>query len=340
MQKKQWWRYLPAQHNRRMIDSVKEILKGRVAPVQLLFLGVVLIWGLSWYGIRLQLGVVPVQLSVAYRFIIAAILLFTFCLISGRSLRFRLRDHFFMALQGFCIFSMNFQLFYHAYAYISSGVGAVIFSIILIMNIINAALFFGRSIEARVIFGGLIGLTGLGLVYWPEMEGLAFGEGALTGLGLALAATYLASLGSVLALRHAKQDIPIIQSNAYGMAYGAVWSLLLAKATGLPLWQIDGSWSYLGSLLYLSFFASIIGFGCYLSLVQRIGAGRAAYALLLSPLVALLMSTLFEGYHWTLPAAFGVTLILGSNLFVLRRASECSPLFPITPYRLWRLFRR
>jgi drug/metabolite transporter (DMT)-like permease len=287
-------------------------------PVALLYTIVVAIWGSSWLGIRYQIGVVPPELSIAYRFMLSAGLLVAFCLVTRRRLRFSGRDHLFFAAQGLTLFSLNYLLFYVAAFYVASGLMAVAFSTITVMNIVNGALLFGQRIDRRVALGALAGIVGLALVYWPEIAGVELSHEALIGLALSVAATYSASLGNMVSVRHKRHSIPVVESNAWGMAYGALFALAYALLRGTPL-VFDWSWSYTLSLVYLALFASVFGFGAYLTLLQRIGADRAAYSSVLFPLIALGLSTLVEGYRWTPLAALGVALVLAGNLIVLRR---------------------
>jgi drug/metabolite transporter (DMT)-like permease len=287
-------------------------------PVTLLYVVVVAIWGSSWLGIKFQLGVVAPELSIVYRFLLAAGILLVFCVVTRRRLRFSRRDHLFFAAQGLTLFSLNYLLFYVAAGYVTSGLLAVAFSTITVMNIGNGALFFHTPTDRRVVFAALAGIVGLGLVYWPEIVGVELSHAALIGLGLSIVATYLASLGNMVSVRHKAQAIPVIEANALGMSYGAGFALLFAIGRGAPF-AFDWSAGYVLSLVYLALFASVFGFGAYLTLLQKIGADRAAYSSVLFPLVALGLSTLVEGYRWTPLAAIGVALVLAGNLVVLRR---------------------
>ncbi len=278
----------------------------------------VAIWGTSWYVITLQTGVVPVEVSIAYRFLVAAASLIVFCLATRRRLAYGLHDHLFMALQGVCLFSLNYILFYKASLDMPSGLMAVCFSTILLMNIANGALFFRSPGEPRVFAGALLGLGGLTMVFWPEVAGFGLRSTAVTGLFLSLAATYFASLGNMISVRHKRARIPVIESNAIGMAYGALCSLAVATLLGVPF-VYDPRPIFSVALIYLAVVASIVGFGCFLTLIQRIGADRAAYATVLFPIVALGVSTWLEGYRWTPLAAAGVILVLLGNVLVLMR---------------------
>lgn len=290
-------------------------------PIYLLYSITVLIWGSSWFAITLQLEVVHPIWSVGYRFALAAFVLVVFCLATARRLRFGRRDHGFMALQGFFLFSLNYILFYFAIQHLTSGLVAVVFSTIVFMNIINGAVIFRMPVRARVVAGASLGLVGIALVFWPEIATLDVSSTALTSVGLAMLATWAASLGNMVALRNQRQGLPVIETNTFGMAYGAAFTFVAALIIDAEL-GFDWSTGYVGSLLYLAVFASIIAFGCYLSLLGRIGADRAAYAGVLFPIVALALSTLFEGYRWTVPALIGVATVLAGNLLVLARAGE------------------
>jgi drug/metabolite transporter (DMT)-like permease len=286
-------------------------------PTAVLYVVTVLIWGTSWYAMELQL-VLPGELAIAQRYVLSAVMLVGYCLLAGRSLRFSRRDHLFMALQGFFLFSLNYILFYWAAAYLVSGLLAVCFSTITVMNIANGALLYRRRVEPKVALAALLGLVGIGLVFWPELAKVDLSRTAAIGLALSLVATYAASLGNMVTVRHQGAGIPVLEANAIGMSYGALFTLIIVVARGIPF-EFVWTPSYLGALFYLAFFASIIGFGAYLTLIERIGADRAAYTGVLFPIVALGVSTFLENYQWTASAVIGVLLVLAGNLLVLGR---------------------
>ena len=203
-------------------------------PTPVLYLVTVLIWGTSWYAMELQL-VLPGELAIAYRFLLAAAMLVGYCLVTGRSLRFTRRDHLFMALQGFFLFSLNYILFYWAAAYLVSGLLAVLFSTITVMNIANGALLFRRRVEPKVALAALLGLIGIGLVFWPELAKVELSRAAAVGLVMSLVATYAASLGNMVTVRHSRALIPVVQANAIGMSYGALFTLVDRGGARRPL---------------------------------------------------------------------------------------------------------
>lgn len=290
----------------------------------LFYLSTVLIWGSTWIGIKLQLGVVDPMVSVAYRFSLAAFLLVCWCLLLKKNMRYSFRQHGFMALQGILLFAFNYLFFYLAELHIASGLAAVLFSTILLMNVMNSALFLGKPMEQKVLLAGLLGMAGIVLVFRPEITAFSLENHGLRGVLLCLFATLLASLGNIVSAynqRHHK--LPVMQSNAWGMSYGAASMLAVALIMGKPF-AFDASPAYIGSLLYLALFGSIVAFGCYLALLGSIGADRAAYATLLFPIVALLISTVWEGYHWTPSAAAGVLLILVGNIVMVHKKGTFS----------------
>ena len=287
----------------------------------ILYLTTVLIWGTTWIGIKFQLGEVDPLVSVVYRFFLAAFLLLLYCLVSRRPMRFTITDHFFFALLGLCLFALNYWLFYMAELYLASGLVAVIFSTIVIMNIINGAFFIRSPIKLRVVIGAAIGLVGICLVFWPELNHFNLSDKGLRGLLLGLTATLLASWGNIISARNQKNKLPVIQANAYGMAYGAAGLYLVSLFLGKSF-TFSMAPEYIGSLLYLSIFGSVVAFGCYLTLIGRIGADRASYATLLFPLIALGISTVWEGYVWRVPSAFGILMILFGNILVMTRRSQ------------------
>lgn len=300
----------------------------------------VLIWGSTWIGIKLQLGMVEPVVSVTYRFGLAALILLVWCRVRGLNMRYNLHQHGFMFLQGILLFGFNYLLFYVAELHVTSGLAAIIFSTILLMNVVNGALFLRSPINGGVLIGGGIGLVGIIMVFHSEIASFSLEDSSVFGILCCLAATLLASLGNITSARNQKQKMPIIQTNAYGMGYGALAMLIAALLAGKSF-TIDTSFVYIGSLVYLALFGSVIAFGCYLYLVGSIGADRAAYATLLFPLVALTISTIWEDYHWSFSSAMGVALILFGNLWMIRRkASTGSPTDVSMSAYFFRVFRK
>lgn len=288
----------------------------------------VIIWGSSWFPVRYQVGVVPPEVSVAYRFALAAALIFSVLLLRRINLRFGLREHLFMALQGVTVFSTNCFVFYLASPHLTSGLLAVIFSTAVVMNIVNGWLFLRiRTIDPKVLLGALLGLAGIVVIFWPEFSRFDANGETTYAVGLSLLGTCLFSLGNILSLRNQRAGIPILPSTAYGMMYGASFLGLVALLRG-SAFTFDASTGYIVSLIFLTVFSSVVAFGCYLTLMGRIGADRAAYVTVLFPIVALGISTVFEDFSWRFAAVAGVVLTLLGNVLVLsgtRLARKISP---------------
>lgn len=286
----------------------------------LLYALVVVIWGTTWIAITLQQqSEISTTVAVFWRFFISAIVLFAFVVMSRKLQKLATHDHLFCMLQACCIFGFNFVCFYSAVQYISSGLEAVIFSMAVIFNTINAKLFFAQQISSRFYPAALFGLFGIIALFWHDVVGTALNGNTLIGIGLCILGTYGFSLGNMISTRHQKHGLDIFTTNAYAMLYG---SLLMAL---ISWFKHDNffpsmSGSSVSALLYLAIFGSVIGFTVYFYLVGRIGAGKAAYSTLLFPLVALVISTIWEGYHWQMNAVIGVILILcGNAIFFVKR---------------------
>jgi drug/metabolite transporter (DMT)-like permease len=286
-----------------------------------LYLITALIWGSTWLAIKFQLGVVAPEISIAYRFALAASILLIFSLVRRLPLRFNLRTHGFMMLQGLLLFSLNYIMVYLAEGYLPSGLVAIVFSMIVIMNVIFAALFLNNPVRKHVVFGAAVGVFGLALVFWPELSSFNISSDGMLGIALTFIGVISASLGNITSSRNQRHGLPVVQTNAFGMAYGAVFMLVVALFRGTKL-EFDPSIEYLASLLYLAVFGSVVAFGSYLTLLGRIGPDRAAYVTVLFPLIALLLSTFFEGMTWNLSQLLGVALVILGNAITLTNFLE------------------
>lgn len=283
----------------------------------LLYLVAVLIWGSTWFAITFQLTYVPIEWSLVYRFALATTGLMTFCLLSGRQLRFSRKQHLIFFGLGFFLFSSNYYFSYLGVSYITSGLVAVVFSTLPLMNILNGRVFLRRKLEPPVAFASLAGIGGIVLVFWPELSHSANNSHALTGMIIVLVATYLASMGNTIAGAGGSRDLSVLSMNAWGMLYGTGFLVAYSLFQGEPA-SFDTSTSYILSLVYLAFFGTIVAFTSYLELIKRIGAERAGYISVAFPIVALAISTVFEDYRWSALAAIGMVVVLGGNIFILR----------------------
>jgi drug/metabolite transporter (DMT)-like permease len=280
-------------------------------------------WGTSWYALHHQLGVVPPEVALVWRFALASAVMFLWCRLDGTPLSFGWADHMRMALLSVFQFSGNFLLFYYGGALVASGLLAVVFSTASIFNLLLGAVFLRQRIEFRVLIGALIGVSGIGLIYWPEIALLppgkdgAFDVSALAGLGLCIAGTLTFCIGNMLSSASQKRGIPVKSMTAWGCLYGGVALAALALALGRPF-IFDWSMPFVLSLAYLVVFSTVIAFAAYLTLLGRIGAARAGYATVLFPVLALLLSSWFEAYHWTLFAAFWCCAADHTKVYAMR----------------------
>ena len=286
-----------------------------------------LIWGSTWIAITFQLGAVAPEASIVYRFALAALVLGVFVLVRRLPMSYTWRQHGFIALQGAFLFSFNYILVYLAEQYLTSGLVAIVFSTIIIMNVLLGALFLGNPIRPRVLAGGLLGVAGLALVFSREIAGFDSSGGRGLGLALSFVAVLSASIGNIVAARNQRAGLPIVQTNALGMAYGALITLVVALLRGVNF-SFETSPAYLASLAYLAVFGSVIAFGSYLTLVGQMGVDRAAYIGVVFPLVALALSTLFEGLAWNLLGLLGVMLVASGNVLVLSRRRRVPAVSP------------
>ncbi|MFH8572543.1 DMT family transporter [Streptomyces sp. NPDC017993] len=281
-----------------------------------LYVVTVLIWGSTWLAIKGQLGDVHPTASVAYRFALAAVILLAFARLRGLPLRYPLRVHGQFALMGLLMFSTNFVCFYFAEGHLTTGLVSIIFAMSLVLNMAFARLFFRRTVTAKMLVGGGIGLLGIATVFWPEFQNFNLSSGSGRGIVLSALGTLVFCLGNVVSGKTQAAGIPVIQGTGYAMAYGALLMAPFAAFLGDGA-LFEPTLEYTGSLVYLAVFGSVVGFGAYLTLLGRIGGERAAYAMVLFPIVALLLSTVFEDFHWTLRDVLGVVLILIGNAVML-----------------------
>lgn len=274
---------------------------------------VVVIWGTTWIAIGLQQGEVAVAVSVFWRFAIASGVMLVGLSLLRRLRSLSVKDHLFCVMQGACVFGFNFFCFYHASAWINTGLESVIFSMAVLFNTLNSLLFFGIRPPARIIPAALAGIAGIIALFWQELANSTLTPSLLLGMGLCLAGTYGFSLGNMIAIRHQRRGLDVLSTNSFAMLYGALIMGTLALLQG-ESFRPTLTVTYLGALFYLAIFGSVIAFAAYFSLVTRLGPGKAAYSTLLFPLVALTLSTFYEGYVWHLNAVLGLGLILTGNV--------------------------
>lgn len=282
------------------------------------FIITALIWGSTWLVITFQLGIVEPIISVVYRYLIASLILLIFCLLTGKNLKYSVKEHYFMLQLGIFLFGFNYWFSYTAELYIASGLVAVAFSTIVFFNIFNNAIFLRTKINKDVLFSAVIGFIGILLVFKDQILTFNLDSNSTKGFLFAMSGAFIASLGNITSARNQKNNIPVIQANAYGMLYGAIIMLIVALINGSPI-TFEYSFSYIAALLYLAIFGSIIAFSAYLTLLGNVGPDRAGYVTLVFPIIALILSTIFEDYSLTTSAILGIALISFGNILVLRK---------------------
>jgi len=288
-----------------------------------LYLLTVLIWGTTWIAIKWQLGTVPPPVSIAWRFWLAAAVLFALLRLMRRSVGVPRAAWRFLAAQGIALFCLNFLCFYYAEQVVPSGLVAVVFSIAPLLNAVNGRLFMGRPLQPSAILGALLGLVGIGCLFYQQMAGHIGDHALWQGLAIAFAGTMCFSTGSLLSSRMQSMGLHPLVTNAWAMLIGAAVLTVGSLLAGLPF-RLEASPLYIGALIYLAVPGSVIGFTAYLTLVGRIGPERAAYCTVLFPIVALALSTVFEGYRWSGLAVLGLVLVVAGNLVAFDLARRLS----------------
>ena len=283
-----------------------------------LFISTLIVWGPTLYIIKFQLGIVDPMTSVFYRFFLSSIIILIFCILKKINLIFTLKEHFFIAALGISLFNINYVLFYLSTVHLISGFVALCFSSILFMNVVNNIIFKGKFPKTMTLVGGFIGALGLLFIFYDEIINFELSKSTSIGILLGVLATYFASIGNLISEYTSKIKLNVVAVTGYGMLYGSITLLIYLLMTGTEL-NFDFSYRYIISLLYLSIFGSVFGFILYLSVIKNIGANDAAYIAIIMPLIALIISTIFEGMIWNLNLYIGSFLVLFGNILILKK---------------------
>ncbi|HYD44429.1 MAG TPA: EamA family transporter [Phenylobacterium sp.] len=278
-----------------------------------------LIWGTTWYAITLQFGTVDPLLSVAYRFALAAVVLFAWCVLRRLPVRLSGAQHLAVALQGLLVFAVQYPLVYIAEKTVPSAVVAVIFAALAFVNLALFRLLLGQTAQRAAWAGALLGMAGVAALFVGELRRTAFDAAALAGLGIAVAAVFVSAGGNLAAFKAQEKGAPVVASTAWAMAYGAAAVAIFATASGVE-WRFEMTPRYVLSLLYLSLFGSTLAFGLYFALARARGYALASYISALTPPVAVVVSVLMEGARFGAEAYLGLALVLAGQGLMIRAA--------------------
>lgn len=296
-------------------------------PAWHLFAICVLVWGTTWYAITYQVGMTTPEFGVAVRFGLAGLCVLAWQASRGERLRFGLRDHLWFALQGVFLYGVSYVCVYHAERHLPSGVVAVGYSASPLAAGIGAAWLFGTALSRRFVAGGLLGLAGVTLIFWPEFGKAREGSTTTLGALFTVGSVLLSTVGSLIASRNGERRLPMWPSLGFGMLYGSIAVAAIVMGDGQAIvWPTAASWWV--ALLYLALAGSVLSFACYLTLLDRLGAGPAGTVGVMTPILALLVSTLFENYRPDLLTALGALLAIAGNVLMLRPRSPLKAAVP------------
>lgn len=290
-------------------------------PVSVLFTVCVLVWSTTWYAITFQIGGSTPEFGVALRFMLAGACVLAWRAARGETLRFNGRVHLWFALQGVFLYGVSYICVYHAERYLPSGVVAVGYSASPLAGGIGAAWLFGTPLTRRFVLGGVLGLAGVALIFWPEFGKTHVGGNTALGVAFTAGSVFLSTVGSLIASRNGERGLSMWPSLGFGMLYGGAAVLLIALLSG-QAFALPGSASWWIALLYLALAGSVLSFACYLTLLERLGAGPAGTIGVMTPILALVVSTLFEGYRPDALAGVGVVLAVIGNVLILRKPAQ------------------
>jgi drug/metabolite transporter (DMT)-like permease len=283
-----------------------------------LFAICVLTWGTTWYAITFQIGHAAPEVGVAFRFALAGAAVLALCAVRGQRLRFTPREHALLALQGSFMYGVSYVCVYHAERHIVSGLVAVGYSASPLVAGLGAHWLFGLRVTARFLLGGALGLAGVALMFWHQFGATAGHQDAALGAAFVVGAVLLSAVGSLAASRNRNHGLPFWPAMGYGMLYGAMICTVIASLQGqdfapppVAAWWI--------SLLYLSLAGSVLTFACFLTLQERIGPGPTGTIGVMTPLLALVISMIFEAFRPDLLVLAGAALAVAGNVLMLRR---------------------
>ena len=288
-----------------------------------LFIATLFCWSPTWYLIKFQLGYVDPLVSVFYRFLAASLIIFVYLIIKRKSLKFSLNQHIWFLFFGTCLYSINYVFFYTSNTYLVSAFPAIVFSTVVIMNILGEWFYFKKKPTTNTLIGATIGMIGIIIIFNEEIFNFSLNNGTHIGLFLALLGTFCASTGNMVHQRNLNNNFPLIQTIAFAMLYGSLITLLITQLNNTEL-LFELTFRYIASLAYLSVFGSIFAFIFYLKLLEKVGPGRAGYVGVVMPVIALLISTIFENLKWQIDLIIGLPILLVGAVLVINQKIKLS----------------
>ena len=284
----------------------------------ILFIATLFCWSPTWYLIKFQLGYVDPLVSVFYRFIAASLIIFIYLIIKRKNLKFSFNYHIWFLFFGTCLYSINYVFFYTSNTYLVSAFPAIVFSTVVIMNILGEWFYFKKKPTTKTLVGAAIGMIGIIIIFNEEIFNFSLSNGTHIGLFLALLGTFCASTGNMVHQRNLNNNFPLIQTIAFAMLYGSLITFIITQLNSTEL-LFEFTFKYIASLTYLSVFGSIFAFIFYLRLLEKVGPGRAGYVGVVMPVIALLISTIFENLAWQIDLIVGLPILLIGALLVLNQ---------------------
>jgi drug/metabolite transporter (DMT)-like permease len=281
-----------------------------------------IIWGSTWFVITGQIAGVSAAWGVFYRFMLATPALFALAVVMGQRLRLNRPEHLLALGVGIAQFSGNFLFVYHAEAHITSGIVAVMFALLMVPNAVFARVFIGERVQSGFVGGSLVAIAGVALLLVHEWNAAPLGGNVMLGIVLAVGGMLAASLANVVQANPTGRGVPMVSFLAWAMVYGVAFDLVYALATEGPP-QVPQAWQFWAGTAYLAIIGSVVTFPLHYNLVREIGAGRTAYNAIVTVCVAMLLSTLFEGFVWDALSAGGMALaLLGMGLALRSRQKK------------------
>jgi len=290
----------------------------------LLFLGALLFWSATWSIIGLtQVNIdLDPTISVFTRFILAGLIILAYVILTNRKLIFSLKEHLYFFILGIFLYSGNYIFFYHSNVYLPSNIPATVFCLITIFNILGEKFIFKKPITSMTLSGALLGITGIGIIFYQDFVNFDLNSGTTLGLMFALFATLSASAGNLIAIYNKRNyNIPLLQNVAFAMIYGALVALIVSLVKGAEFYIPVNNFSYLLGQAYLIIFGSIISFLCYIRFIENTSASTGGYIGVVMPILALMISMIFEDVRPDIFFLTGLPVALIGLLLILKQES-------------------